>query len=103
MIRLYRKEKFFSKGVHNILTNDYNLNTFAHFMKIFLQNTLHMTKTSGYEEKFYKELFLNVLAANPPNLMRKNKKKISYNLLLTTTWLNINQKKFNLLGVGLYT
>ena len=61
-------------------------------MQIFLQNTSHMTK-----------MFLHALALNPPNLLRKNKKKINYNLLLTTTWLIINPKKFNLLGVGVYT
>ena len=51
-------------------------------MQIFLQNTSHMTKMSAYEEKLEEEVFLHVLAANPPDLMKKNKEKIYYNLLL---------------------
>ena len=46
---------------------------------------VYMTKISGYEEKLEEKMFFHVLAANPPNLTKKNKTKINYNLLLTTT------------------
>lgn len=35
-----------------------------------------MTKISGFEEKVEEKMFLHVLAANSPNLMKKEKKKI---------------------------
>ena len=38
------------------------------------QNTSKMTKRSGYEEKLKKKMFLHVLAANPPSLMKKEQK-----------------------------
>lgn len=58
-------------------------------MQKYSQNTLHMSKRSGYEKKLEEKMFLHVLAANPPNLMKKEQKKKNYNHLLTTTKLHV--------------
>lgn len=74
MTRLYKKKRFFSKWVHKILPKDYNL---------------HMTEISGFEEKLEEKMSLHVLAANPQNIMKKEKKN-NYNFSMIITWLIIN-------------
>ena len=50
---------------------------------------LHMTAISGFEEKLEEKMSLHVLAANPQNIMKKEKKK-NYNFSMIITWLIIN-------------
>lgn len=48
-----------------------------------------MTEISGFEEKLEEKMSLHVLAANPQNIMKKEKKK-NYNFSMIITWLIIN-------------
>ena len=44
-------------------------------MQKYSQKFITHVKRSGYEEKSKENMFLHVLAANPPNLMKKEQKQ----------------------------
>lgn len=47
-----------------------------------------MTKMSGYEEKLEEEMFFYVLAANPPNLMKKEQKENKFQFFIDNHLVN---------------
>lgn len=50
-----------------------------------------MTQTSEYREKLKKKIFLGILTANPPNLVKKNTNTINYKFLFITISSHKNQ------------
>lgn len=57
-------------------------------MQKFSQDTSHMTKMSGYEEKLEEKMFFYVLAANSPNLMKKKQKENKFQFFIDNHLVN---------------
>lgn len=64
-------------------------------MQKYSQNTLHMSKRSGYEKKLEEKMFLHVLAANPPNLMKKEQKKKKLQSFIDNHQITCKMRKKN--------
>ena len=54
-----------------------------------------MSKRSGYEKKLEEKMFLHVLAANPPNLMKKKQKKKKLQSFIDNHQITCKMRKKN--------